>query len=66
MGGLVYSLLGRIPRVGEQVDAGDGITITVESIDRQAIQTVRLSREEPFEVAAAPADPLGSTPAGTA
>ena len=50
VGGLVYSLLGRIPSVGDVVAAGDGITITVESIDRQAIQTVRLNRDRPFEV----------------
>jgi len=51
VGGLVYSLLGRIPVVGEKVDAGDGLTITVESIERQAIQTVRLTSEQPFAVA---------------
>jgi CBS domain containing-hemolysin-like protein len=51
VGGLVYSLLGRIPVVGEKVDAGDGLTITVESIERQAIQTVRLTSEHPFAVA---------------
>ncbi|MHB1526370.1 MAG: hemolysin family protein [Candidatus Dormibacteria bacterium] len=50
VGGLVYSLLGRIPSVGDVVDAGDGVIITVESIERQAIQTVRLTRDHPFEV----------------
>ncbi len=70
VGGLVYSLLGRIPRVGEKVDAGPGLTITVESIDRQAIQTVRLSRVTPFEVeheaAAPPADGAGPPANGSA
>jgi CBS domain containing-hemolysin-like protein len=67
IGGLVYSLLGRIPQVGEQVDAGDGLTITVESIDRQAIQTVRLSRNEPFEVMreATPTDGAAPAPSGS-
>ncbi|MHB8394256.1 MAG: hemolysin family protein, partial [Candidatus Dormibacteria bacterium] len=50
VGGLVYSLLGRIPSVGDRVDAGDGVTITVESIDRQAIQSVRLTRDRPFQI----------------
>ncbi|HVB52622.1 MAG TPA: hemolysin family protein [Candidatus Acidoferrales bacterium] len=57
VGGLVYSHLGRIPSVGDTVDAGDGITITVEEIDRRAIRTVRLSSEHPF------ADETGGTPA---
>ena len=50
VGGLVYAHLGRIPSVGDSVDAGDGITITVEAIDRRAIRTVRLSSSRPFPV----------------
>ncbi|HUY56252.1 MAG TPA: hemolysin family protein [Candidatus Micrarchaeaceae archaeon] len=57
IGGLVYSFLGRIPSVGDTVDAGDGITITVEAIDRRAIRTVRLSSTRPF-----PVDPDGTDP----
>ncbi|MGA9776394.1 MAG: hemolysin family protein [Candidatus Dormiibacterota bacterium] len=60
VGGLVYSLLGRIPAVGDEVDAGDGITLRVEAIDRQAIRTVRLFRERGFDAPALGAD---STPA---
>ncbi len=48
VGGLVYSHLGRIPSVGDTVDAGGGITITVEEIDRRAIRTVRVRSERPF------------------
>lgn len=48
VGGLVYSHLGRIPAVGDEISAGDGVTITVEAIDRRAIRTVRLSSERPF------------------
>lgn len=59
VGGLVYSLLGRIPSIGDRVDAGDGVTITVESIDRQAIQSVRLTRDTPFQI-----DPEDGTNAG--
>ncbi|MGH7759363.1 MAG: transporter associated domain-containing protein, partial [Candidatus Dormibacteria bacterium] len=50
IGGLVYAHLGRIPTVGDEVDAGDGITIKVEAIDRRAIRTVRLRSLRPFEV----------------
>jgi CBS domain containing-hemolysin-like protein len=48
VGGLVYAHLGRIPAVGEVIDAGDGVTITVEEIDRRAIKTVRLRSDRPF------------------
>ncbi|HVC39123.1 MAG TPA: hemolysin family protein [Candidatus Dormibacteraeota bacterium] len=50
VGGLVYAHLGRIPSVGDTVDAGNGITITVEAIDRRAIRTVRLTSVRPFPV----------------
>jgi CBS domain containing-hemolysin-like protein len=50
VGGLVYAHLGRIPSVGDSVDAGGGIIITVEAIDRRAIRTVRLSSERTFAV----------------
>ena len=50
VGGLVYAHLGRIPSVGDKINAGDGVTITVEAIDRRAIRTVRLSSDQPFAV----------------
>jgi CBS domain containing-hemolysin-like protein len=50
VGGLVYSHLGRIPAVGDVIDAGAGVTITVEEIDRRAIKTVRLRSDRPFPV----------------
>jgi CBS domain containing-hemolysin-like protein len=50
VGGLVYAHLGRIPSVGDIVEAGDGVTITVEAIDRRAIRTVRLISTRPFAV----------------
>ncbi|MGH7665903.1 MAG: hemolysin family protein [Candidatus Dormibacteria bacterium] len=56
VGGLVYSHLGRIPSVGDTVDAGEGVTITVEAIDRRAIRTVRLHAVRPFADASAPED----------
>ncbi|MGH7610401.1 MAG: hemolysin family protein [Candidatus Dormibacteria bacterium] len=61
LGGLVYSQLGRIPSVGDAVAAGDGVTITVESIERRSIRTVRLRRDRPFEVASGP-DPVADGP----
>jgi CBS domain containing-hemolysin-like protein len=48
IGGLVYAHLGRIPAVGDLIDAGAGVTITVEEIDRRAIKTVRLRSNRPF------------------
>jgi putative hemolysin len=50
IGGLVYARLGRIPSVGDVIDVGDGVTVTVDAIERQAIQQVRLTRDRPFEV----------------
>ncbi|MGH7642733.1 MAG: hemolysin family protein [Candidatus Dormibacteria bacterium] len=57
VGGLVYAHLGRIPSVGDVVELGDGVTITVEEIDRRAIRTVRVSSERPF------AEEFGGSPA---
>jgi CBS domain containing-hemolysin-like protein len=66
VGGLVYSHLGRIPSVGDTVDAGDGITITVEAIERRAIRTVRLSSQRPFPVESdVSAVDQGAAPAGS-
>jgi CBS domain containing-hemolysin-like protein len=57
VGGLVYAHLGRIPTVGDTVDAGEGVIITVEAIHRRAIQMVRLHRDRPFDID--PADSVG-------
>ena len=70
IGGLVYSLLGRIPAVGDEVHAGSGVVLRVEGVERQAITSVRLLMDrdgaggaEP-EVAASPKEqePGGSGP----
>jgi putative hemolysin len=42
VGGLVYELLGEIPKVGATIKLGDA-TLTVESIRRQGIQSVRIT-----------------------
>jgi CBS domain containing-hemolysin-like protein len=55
IGGLVYANLGRIPAVGDTV-AVDGVTITVEEIDRRAIRTVRLRSDRPFEIGSEPSE----------
>jgi CBS domain containing-hemolysin-like protein len=50
LGGLVFSRLGRRPRVGDEVDIGSGYTARVERLDGLRIARVRL-----LPVAAAPA-----------
>ncbi|MFZ0918722.1 MAG: hemolysin family protein [Candidatus Dormiibacterota bacterium] len=47
VGGLVYELLGEIPKVGATIQLGDA-TLTVESIRRQGIQTVRITSPLPL------------------
>jgi len=47
VGGLIYERLGEIPISGATVDI-DGARFVVESVRRQGIQTVRVSRAEPF------------------
>ncbi len=47
IGGLVYELLGEIPKAGEVVTLGNA-EIVVESIRRQSIQSVRVRSPEPF------------------
>ena len=42
IGGLVYSLLGRIPVVGDEVRADGGVVLRVEEVERQSITSVRL------------------------
>lgn len=70
VGGLVYSLLGRIPSVGDVVDAGEGLRLRVEGVERRAIRMVRAIRDQPFEVeegqepAPAPGSPGEGDPPG--
>jgi putative hemolysin len=47
VGGLVYELLGEIPKVGATIQLGDA-TLTVESIRRQGIQSVRITSPVPL------------------
>ncbi len=47
VGGLVYELLGEIPKVGATIQLGDA-TLTVESIRRQGIQSVRIISPVPL------------------
>jgi putative hemolysin len=47
VGGLVYERLGEIPKVGATIQLGNA-TLTVESIRRQGIQTVRITSPLPL------------------
>jgi putative hemolysin len=47
VGGLVYEQLGEIPKVGATIQLGNA-TLTVESIRRQGIQTVRITSPFPL------------------
>jgi putative hemolysin len=47
VGGLVYELLGEIPKVGATIQLG-AATLTVESIRRQGIQSVRITSPAPL------------------
>jgi putative hemolysin len=49
VGGLVYERLGEIPKPGAVLRIGDA-TLTVETVRRQSIQTVRIVSPEPFLV----------------
>jgi putative hemolysin len=57
VGGLVYERLGEIPEVGATIQLGNA-TLTVESIRRQGIQTVRITSPLPLvrDRGARPAD----------
>jgi len=48
--GLIFSVLGRVPQVGETVES-HGLRFTVEAVADRRIQTVRVERLEPSEVA---------------
>ncbi len=54
IGGLVYSLLGRIPAVGDEVLAEGGVVLRVEGVERQAITSVRLLVDRGEEAAIEP------------
>ena len=47
VGGLVYELLGEIPKVGATIQLGDA-TLTVELVRRQGIQSVRITSPVPL------------------
>jgi CBS domain containing-hemolysin-like protein len=46
VGGLVYTLLGRVPRAGEQIEYG-GFRIVVERLRRRRVERVYLERLQP-------------------
>jgi CBS domain containing-hemolysin-like protein len=56
LGGLVFSRLGRRPRVGDEVDIGGGWRARVERLDGLRVARVRLLSARP-ERSAAPSDP---------
>lgn len=45
IGGLIYDLLGRIPRTGETVTYGE-IALTVEKLDRRSIERVKITMKQ--------------------
>lgn len=47
VGGLIYERLGEIPKPGATITLGDA-TLTVETVRRQSIQTIRITKREPF------------------
>ena len=47
IGGYIYEKLGEIPTQGTSLEI-DGATITVETVRRQSIQTVRIKKPTPF------------------
>jgi len=49
VGGLVYASLGEIPKPGATVEIGD-MTLIVETVRRQSIQTIRIVSQRPFDV----------------
>jgi magnesium and cobalt transporter len=46
VGGLVYTLLGRVPRAGEQIEYG-GFRIVVERLRRRRVERVYFERLQP-------------------
>ena len=52
IGGLIIEKLDHLPTVNESVTTDDGIKVTVEKMDKNRIETVRLLLPEPPEDAA--------------
>jgi CBS domain containing-hemolysin-like protein len=50
IGGLVYERLGRVPKAGDEVDLGDGVQITVLSVEGLRPRQLRLTFPQPSEV----------------
>jgi CBS domain containing-hemolysin-like protein len=50
IGGLVYERLGRVPKVGDQVQLDDGVTITVLSVEGLRPRQLRLNYQPPGEL----------------
>jgi putative hemolysin len=50
IGGLVYERLGEIPKAGATLQLGEEALLTVESVRRQSIQSVRITSTQPFLV----------------
>lgn len=46
VGGLIMSILGRIPEAGDEAEV-DGVTFTVESVEGRAVESVRVLLPEP-------------------
>ena len=44
VGGLIYSVLGRVPRAGEELTL-DGFWVVVERVDRRRVTRVRFQRQ---------------------
>ncbi|MDQ3950611.1 MAG: hemolysin family protein, partial [Gemmatimonadota bacterium] len=53
VGGLVYTLLGRVPRAGEQIEYG-GFRIVVERLRRRRVERVYFERLRPAQKQASP------------
>jgi magnesium and cobalt exporter, CNNM family len=50
IGGLVYERLGRVPKVGDEVQLDDGVTITVLSVEGLRPRQLRITYPQPDEV----------------
>ncbi|MFN8568304.1 MAG: hemolysin family protein [Kouleothrix sp.] len=50
IGGLVYERLGRVPKVGDEVQLADGVLITVQSVEGLRPRQLRLTYQPDLEV----------------
>jgi CBS domain containing-hemolysin-like protein len=64
LGGLVYERLGRVPKVGDEVQLDDGVTITVLSVEGLRPRQLRLSFQQAGELEVSA--PKGETSDGDA